>query len=90
VGREETLHEAGLTERLRGNAGRLRDTVLCHCAVGKPVAHALYFLADYDSHASPLSVVTLFLGGCSDNYAVNPPSIVRLAPVTKPASGPAR
>ena len=23
-------------------------------------------------------------------YAVNPPSIVRLAPVTKPASGPAR
>ncbi len=28
--------------------------------------------------------------GCSGGYAVNPPSIVRLAPVTKPASGPAR
>ena len=28
--------------------------------------------------------------GCCGRYAVKPPSIVKLAPVTKPASGPAR
>src|SRR5262245_45120205 len=41
--------------------------------------------------ALPFQCAQLTLGdGYPGGYAVKPPSIVRLAPVTKPASGPAR
>ena len=35
--------------RLLGNTGRLRDAVLRHCTVGKPVVHAVYFLAEIEA-----------------------------------------
>src|SRR5690349_13418449 len=32
-----------------GDTGRLCDAILCQCAIGKPVIHAEYFLADIEA-----------------------------------------